>query len=71
MTTTSSTRARAQVTTAIRFPPQTHADLATAAREHGRSINWLVNQAVTDFLPRLLPAEEVVLTRPPSIRLGG
>lgn len=28
------------------------------------SVNWLVNRAVADFLPRLIPADEIQWTRP-------
>jgi HicB family len=52
--------------TAIRFRPELHEALATAAREREVSINWLVNRAVADFLPRLVPVDEIEWTREPS-----
>ena len=42
--------APARVATAIRFRPDV-------------SVNWLVNRAVEQFLPRLIPADEIQWTR--------
>lgn len=50
--------------TAIRFPTEMLEALHKAADERDVSVNWLVNRAVADFLPRLLPVDEVVWTRP-------
>lgn len=55
--------ARGRYNTAIRFPPDVHANLKRAAEERGLSINYLVVAAVRDFLPRLIPATELRLTR--------
>jgi predicted HicB family RNase H-like nuclease len=49
--------------TAIRFPEDMHEQLRVAAEERGLSINYLVVKAVEDFLQRLIPAEELRLTR--------
>ena len=49
--------------TAIRFDPETHAAIVKAAEERDLSINYLVNLAVRDFLPRLIPVEEIRWTR--------
>ena len=49
--------------TAIRFPQQLHDDLVKAAEERGLSVNFLVTEAVKEFLPRLTPVEEFSLTR--------
>lgn len=49
--------------TAIRLRPELHAGLAKAAEEREVSINWLINRAVADFLPRLLPVDEIRWTR--------
>lgn len=49
--------------TAIRFPSPLLEELHKAADERDVSVNWLVNRAVVDFLSRLLPLEEIVLTR--------
>ena len=49
--------------TAIRFPVEIHDALRKAADERDVSINWLVNKAVEDFLPRLIPADEIRWTR--------
>lgn len=54
----------ARLSTSIRFPADLHAALTTAAEERGLSLNFLVVQAVAEFLLRLLPAEELTLTRP-------
>ena len=53
-----------RTTTAIRFPDYLHDELVQAAEERDVSINWLVNRAVADFLPRLIPANELQWTRP-------
>lgn len=55
---------RPRTTTAVRFPPDIHAALVEAAEERDVSINWLVNRAVAEFLPRLIPVEEMLWTRP-------
>jgi len=52
-----------RTTTAIRFPGPVHEQLKEAAEERDLSINFLVVKAVEDFLGRLLPAEEMRLTR--------
>lgn len=49
--------------TAIRFPEQIHDDLVRAAEERDLSVNYLVVKAVQEFLPKLIPAEELTLTR--------
>lgn len=49
--------------TAVRFKPDLYERLVAASEDHGRSINWLVNEAVADYLDRLLPASEVKLTK--------
>lgn len=55
---------KSRVSTAIRFPPTLHAALKRAAEERDMSINHLTVKAVEEFLPRLLPAAELSLTRP-------
>jgi predicted HicB family RNase H-like nuclease len=54
---------RTRTTTAIRFPPDVHERLREAAADRDLSINFLVVKAVEDYLPRLLPAEEIRWTR--------
>ena len=49
--------------TAVRFTPELHARLTTAATERDLSINWLVNRAVEEFLDHLIPVAELRLTR--------
>lgn len=56
--------AKKRATTGIRFRPELHRRLTKAAEERDLSINWLVNRAVEEFLDRLIPADEFVLTRP-------
>jgi predicted transcriptional regulator len=51
------------MTTAVRFPKETHTRLTQAAEERDLSVNWMVNRAVEDFLDRLIPVEELRLTR--------
>lgn len=49
--------------TAIRFPEELHERLRVAADERHYSINFLVVKAVEDFLDRLIPVDELRLTR--------
>jgi len=49
--------------TAIRFPEELHERLRAAADERHYSINFMVVKAVEDFLERLIPADELKLTR--------
>ena len=49
--------------TAIRFPEELHERLRAAAEEREFSINYLVVKAVEDFLGRLIPANELRLTK--------
>ncbi len=52
-----------RTSTAVRFPPELHQRLKAAADERDLSINYLVVRAVTDFLDRLIPADEWKLTK--------
>jgi predicted transcriptional regulator len=54
---------KTRTATAIRFSPETHERLRIAAEERDLSINFLVNRAVEDYLERLLPPDEMRLTR--------
>jgi predicted transcriptional regulator len=54
---------KARTTTAIRFPDDLHDKLRQAADDRDLSINFLVVKAVEQFLPKLIPAEELTLTR--------
>lgn len=49
--------------TAIRFPPELHEQLRVAAEEREVSINFLVIRALEEFLPKLLPLNEIRWTR--------
>ena len=53
------------VNTAIRMKPKLHEALKAAAEEREVSVNFLINRAVEDFLPRLIPVEHVRWTKPP------
>ena len=57
------TTPRKRTATAIRFPNDLHDQLVEAAAERDLSVNYLVTQAVKDFLPKLIPADEFSLTR--------
>lgn len=56
-------RPKQRTATAIRFPEEIHDQLVRAAEERDLSVNYLVVKAVQDFLPRLIPADELTLTR--------
>lgn len=49
--------------TAIRFPEELHERLRSAADERHYSINYMVVKAVEDFLERLIPVDQLKLTR--------
>jgi predicted transcriptional regulator len=49
--------------TAIRFSEELHDRLRTAADERHYSINFMVVKAVEEFLDRLIPVEQLRLTR--------
>jgi len=50
--------------TAVRLPDELHDQLKRAADERDLSVNYLVVKAVEQFLPKLIPAAELTLTRP-------
>ena len=52
-----------RVTTAVRFNESLHARLLEAAAERDVSMNLLVSRAVEDFLGRLVPVDDLVMTR--------
>ena len=52
------------INTAIRMKPELHDALKAAAEEREVSINFLINRAVEDFLPRLIPVDEIRWTKP-------
>jgi predicted transcriptional regulator len=49
--------------TAIRFPEELHGRLREAAEERHYSINFMVVMAVEEFLDRLIPVDQLKLTR--------
>jgi predicted transcriptional regulator len=63
MTRTATPGAGIKSATAIRFPEALHERLRAAADERHYSINFMVVKAVEDFLDRLIPADELKLTR--------
>lgn len=52
-----------RITTAIRFPESLHQRLLEAATERDLSKNWLTVRAVEEFLDRLIPVDELKLTK--------
>lgn len=57
-----------RVTTALRLTPELHQRLHAAARDRGISANDLAVLALRDYLRRLIPLDELVLTRPAGER---
>jgi predicted HicB family RNase H-like nuclease len=49
--------------TVVRLPQDLHAQLREAADDRDLSVNYLVVKAVEDFLRRLIPADQLRLTR--------
>ncbi len=52
-----------RITTAVRLPEDLHRQLREAADEREVSVNLIVQRAVTDYLDRLIPVDELVVTR--------
>jgi predicted HicB family RNase H-like nuclease len=48
---------RTRVSTAIRLPPDLHAELQRQAEERDVSVNFLVTRAVDHYLRQLRPAD--------------
>jgi hypothetical protein len=53
-----------RVSTQIRMTPELHDALVEAAYERDLPINYLVCRAIEEYLARLIPVEELRLTRP-------
>lgn len=53
-------------TTGVRFKKTTRERLHAEADARDLSINWLVNRACEEFLERLIPVDELRLTRDPE-----
>jgi predicted DNA-binding ribbon-helix-helix protein len=49
--------------TAVRLPPPLYESLKAAAEDRDLSVNYLMTKAVEEFLERLIPADELRLTR--------
>lgn len=49
-----------RIATAVRLPASVHRRLREAASDRDVSANLLVTRAVTDYLDRLLPAEDAL-----------
>lgn len=54
-----------RVSTSVKFPRDVYDELKAAADERVVSVNWLINKAIAEFLPRLLPVDEIKWTRDP------
>lgn len=50
---------KSRTATAVRFDPDLHERLKQAAAERDLSVNFLVNLAVRELLPRLVPVNEI------------
>lgn len=53
-----------RVTTAVRLPESLHDRVKEAADDRDVSVNLLVTKALEEYLDRLVPAEEILSTRP-------
>jgi hypothetical protein len=54
-----------RVTTAVRLPSELHDRLRAAADERHVSVNFLIVKSLEDYLDRLIPIDELELTRSP------
>jgi predicted HicB family RNase H-like nuclease len=57
-----------RVTTAVRLPETIHQELQQAAADRDLSVNYLVTRAVAEFLGKLIPADELRLTRDAEVK---
>ena len=57
-----------RISTAIRLPETLHETLKKAAAGRDVSVNFLVTRAIGEYLDRLIPADEVRLTRPSYVQ---
>lgn len=55
---------RRRSSTGIRFADDLHERLTEAAEERGLTLNWFVNRLCEEGMERLVPANELRLTRP-------
>lgn len=53
-----------KTSTGYSLPVDLHNELREAAKARGVSASYLVQKAVEDYLPRLIPVEELTLVRP-------
>jgi hypothetical protein len=53
-----------KISTGYSLPTDLHTALREAAKARGVSASYLVQKAVEDYLPRLIPVEELTLVRP-------
>jgi hypothetical protein len=56
-----------RTTTALRIPPVLYEQVKNAADERGVGVNWLIVRLIAEGMERLIPVEELRLTRPPPI----
>lgn len=57
---------RGRHSTAIRFDPDVYERVAAEAEARTVSINWIVNRLVVEGLERIVPVEDMWLTRSPT-----
>jgi hypothetical protein len=69
LTTASEPPITANISSGYSLPVDLHDELRAAAKARGLSASYLVQKALEDYLPRLIPVEELALVRPvaPSI----
>lgn len=60
-----------RVTTALRMPKELQDRLHAAASERDVSANLLAVRAIADYLDRLVPTDELLVTREQLLRLTG
>lgn len=53
-----------KTSTGYSLPTDLHNELREAAKARGVSASYLVQKAVEDYLPRLIPVDELTLVRP-------
>jgi hypothetical protein len=54
----------ANISSGYSLPVDLHDELRAAAKARGLSASYLVQKALEDYLPRLIPVEELALVRP-------
>lgn len=57
-----------RLSTSLRLSPALMKELQAVARERDVSVNHIIVRAIEDYLPRLLPVDELLRTQTPQAK---